>query len=82
MNIKNKKAQSTVEYILLVTAVVAVMIAFSTGMFKTQLNSSVFRAGNDVNIMAQKLPGSHVSPDAPTDTTTPYSVDVTTGVHN
>jgi len=30
MKINNKRGQSTVEYVLLVTAVVAVMIAFST----------------------------------------------------
>ena len=31
MHIKNKKGQSTVEYILLVTAVVAVIIVFGNG---------------------------------------------------
>ena len=31
MHIKNKRGQSTVEYILLMTAVVAVMIVFATG---------------------------------------------------
>ena len=42
MHIKNKKGQSTVEYILLVSAVVLVIIMFTTGkssLFQTRINS-------------------------------------------
>ena len=44
MYIKKKSGQSTVEYVLLVTAVVAVMIALVTGSksgFQSQLSNTV-----------------------------------------
>ena len=65
MYIKNKKGQSTVEYILLVTAVVAVMIVFTTGVFKTQLNSAVNTAGTDIDTKMNTLTGSRPLADKP-----------------
>ena len=53
MHIKNKRGQSTVEYVLLVTAVVAVIIAFVTvnnnGGFQAQLNSTLNTATQEMN---------------------------------
>jgi len=81
MHIKNKRGQSTVEYVLLVTAVVAVMIAFSTGSnssFKTQLNSALNSVASDMNTMASSLAGSQKeSPyGSGAKVTPPYSVGV------
>ena len=83
MNIKNKRGQSTVEYILLVTAVIAIIIVFTTGMFKTQLNTAVNTAAQDMNNMEGVLSSSHdavVKPTTPPDTTPPYSINVANGV--
>ena len=55
---KKKKGQSTVEYLILVTAVVAVVIAFllSTGSpFKRVLNSSYDQGTNSMVNMSQRL---------------------------
>jgi len=63
MHIKNKKGQSTVEYILLVTAVVAVMIAFvtstKTGGFQATLNSALGTASEDIGTGMGALSRSH-----------------------
>jgi len=69
MYIKNKRGQSTVEYVLLVTAVLGVIIAFVAGNnsgFKTQLGNSLNTATSDVNTMASTLAASHDSTAAPT----------------
>ena len=84
MHIKNKKGQSTVEYVLLVTAVVAVMIAFSTNQnsgLQSQLNGALVSVSNDMNSLAKTLsesqvtPSGYVTPAAP-----PYNIDVTPDV--
>jgi Flp pilus assembly pilin Flp len=62
MYIKNKKGQSTVEYILLVTAVVAVMIVFVAGKnspFQTQLNGTLNTVTQDMNKVADGFATSH-----------------------
>jgi len=62
MRIKNKRGQSTVEYILLVTAVVAVMIVFATtqnGGFQSQLNTTLTTVTNTMSNMAQVYTGTH-----------------------
>jgi hypothetical protein len=62
MHIENKTGQSTVEYILLVTAVVAVMIVFATsnkGQLQTQLCSVLNTAYADVADKASALSASH-----------------------
>jgi len=65
MKINNKRGQSTVEYVLLVTAVVAVMIAFSTnsnkGGLQDQLCSSLNSVASDMNSMADRLHQVHIS---------------------
>ena len=87
MHIKNKRGQSTVEYILLLTAVVFVIIAFfassNPGGFKAQLNATLNQATQDMNTMGGVLVDSHASSSAPTGSTAgtpPYSVNVEAGV--
>ena len=62
MHIKNRKGQSTVEYVLLVTAVIAVMVAFATSKstgLQGQLNSSLTNVVGDLGNMANTLADSH-----------------------
>lgn len=75
MHIKNKRGQSTVEYILLMTAVVAVIIGFvatqNKGGFQDQLNQTINGAmQQDVN-MADRL--------AISENATPPSTSATSG---
>jgi Flp pilus assembly pilin Flp len=81
MYIKNKRGQSTVEYILLVTAVIAVMIVFLTGKggggLGNQLNTALSQAANDMNSAADVLYSSHgASNGEATSPTPPYWVNV------
>ena len=85
--IKNKRGQSTVEYVLLMTAVVVVIIAFvsntGNGGFRAQLNSTLNSATADMNSMATTLADSHDAQSAPTGSsvgTPPYSINVESGV--
>ena len=84
MHIKNKRGQSTVEYVLLVTAVIAVIIAFTTGTgsntLKSQLNTTLSTVAGDIN--ADQLTTSHMAQPAPGSNSTkpPYAVIVTNGV--
>jgi uncharacterized protein (UPF0333 family) len=87
MHIKNKRGQSTVEYVLLMTAVVVVIIAFvsntGNGGFRAQLNATLNSATADMNTMAGTLADSHAATTAPTGTSAgipPYSVNVESGV--
>ena len=81
MYIKNKRGQSTVEYVLLVTAVLAVIIAFVTsnkGAFQTQLNQTLNTATADMSSGAETLSSSHQLGNASGgNITPPYSVNVT-----
>jgi len=80
MNIKNKKGQSTVEYVLLVTAVLAVIIALVTsknGGFQTTLNSTLNTATADMSTEVGALDTSHVLNNSATSTPPPYNVTVT-----
>ena len=63
----NNKGQSTVEYILLVTAVIAVMIAFAAGPaspFRTKLNETLTNVTDDIGVMGNRLTASHVGINA------------------
>jgi Flp pilus assembly pilin Flp len=68
MYIKNKRGQSTVEYILLVTAVIAVMIVFSVsgGGLQGQLNSTLNTFATAINSESGAYDGSHSSPSGGT----------------
>ena len=57
----NTKGQSTVEYILLVTAVIAVIIAITTGPFRTKLNDTIDKTTDVMGNMADRLMGA-ISP--------------------
>ena len=61
MKINNNRGQSTVEYVLLVTAVVAVMIAFATNNgtgIQQHLNTTLSTAATQMNTMAETLKSS------------------------
>jgi len=87
MHIKNKRGQSTVEYVLLMTAVVVVIIAFVSSAnksgFQAQLNATLNSATADMNTMAGTLQDSHNPATPPTGSTVgapPYTVNAESGV--
>lgn len=80
MYIKNKRGQSTVEYVLLATAVIAVIIALvaSNGsQFRTQLNSTLNTAIGDMGPASDTLSSSHQPKGVIGNGTAPYNVKVT-----
>ena len=55
---RKKKGQSTIEYILLVAAVIGVLLAFlnpSSGKFRELLNKTLYTGTNGMVDMAQRL---------------------------
>jgi len=80
MHIKNKRGQSTVEYILLVTAVVAVIIGFvatqNKGGFQSQLNQTLNGAMQQMTDMGNRLANSEGTSASGGTGTPPYSVVV------
>jgi uncharacterized protein (UPF0333 family) len=55
---KKKKGQSTLEYIILVTGVVAVLLIFlnpTNGVFKNAFNSTLIQGTNGMEDMANRL---------------------------
>jgi uncharacterized protein (UPF0333 family) len=58
----NNRGQSTVEYVLLVAAVIAVMVAFTTnnnsGGFREQLNSTLGDASGQMTNLSGRFAGS------------------------
>lgn len=80
MYIKNKRGQSTVEYVLLATAVIAVIIALvgtKGSQFQTQLNSTLNTAIGDLSPAAETLSNSHQPTGVAGSGTPPYGVKVT-----
>ena len=60
VNMKNrkKKGQSTLEYIILVTGVIAILIVFlnpTTGVFNTKFNATLQSGTNGMEDMANRL---------------------------
>ena len=57
---RKKKGQSTVEYIILVAAVLAALIIFLApgGVFQSAFNSTIATGTNGMQNMAQRLAGS------------------------
>ena len=53
----SRSGQSTVEYILVVAAVIAVIIVATTGNFKTRLTNTVDTATSGMEDMANRLHG-------------------------
>ena len=81
MHIKNKRGQSTVEYILLVTAVVAVIIALVAGQnssFQATLFNTENTAVSDMGTGVDALSQSHAPSNAANNSTgtPPYTVTV------
>ena len=80
MHIKNKRGQSTVEYILLVTAVVAILIVFLTnqsGGLQKQLNSTLTDVTDTIGNESDILINSHsLSPSSAGSGQAPYLVSV------
>ena len=60
--LKNKRGQSTLEYIILVTAVVAVLLVFlgPTGVFKGAFGNTLSTGTNGMTDMANRLSTSRV----------------------
>ncbi len=85
MYIKNNRGQSTVEYVLLVTAVLAVIIALVAGnnntAFKGQLTNTLNSAIGDIDSKSTALSDSHAGSNATSNSATagnpPTSFDVT-----
>jgi len=55
---KKKNGQSTVEYIILVAAVIGALIIFLPGTFRTAFNSTLTSGTNGMVNMADRLQGS------------------------
>ena len=58
---RKKKGQSTLEYIILVTGVIAILIVFlnpQTGVFNTAFNETLQTGTNGMTNMASRLAGS------------------------
>ena len=55
---KKKKGQSTVEYIILVAAVIGALIVFLPGTFKTAFNAALYSGTNGMENMADRLSAS------------------------
>ena len=70
---KNKKGQSTVEYIVLVTAVIAAVYVFSTGTFKDKLNESMGTTTNQITNMTNRMAAGTAGSD-PVDETNPSGI--------
>ncbi len=78
MYIKNKRGQSTVEYILLMTAVVAVIIAMVTSNKKglqSQLNATLNSAIETIGTMSDRLANSEPA-SGPSNATNPVTINV------
>jgi uncharacterized protein (UPF0333 family) len=79
MHIKNKRGQITVEYILVVTAVLVVIIAFLSnrnGPFQNQMNTTFNTAVQGINTEMGYLDSSHAA-SSTTDSGAPTGYNVT-----
>ena len=56
--LKKKKGQSTVEYIILVAAVIGALIIFLPGTFQATYNQALLDGTNGMNDMASRLSSS------------------------
>jgi uncharacterized protein (UPF0333 family) len=55
---KKKKGQSTVEYIILVAAIIAALIIFLPSTFQDAFNATLMSGTNGMENMADRLAGS------------------------
>ena len=56
---RKKKAQVTLEYIILITAIVVALIAFLPGTFKSTLTNTLDDVAAGMNKMAERLSNSY-----------------------
>jgi uncharacterized protein (UPF0333 family) len=58
---RKKKGQSTLEYIILVAGVIAILIVFlgPTGLFRTELNDSLVNATDSMDTLSNRLQNSY-----------------------
>jgi len=78
-HIKNKRGQSTVEYVLLVTAVVAVIIFMITGSkseFQQKMNDTLTNSIDEIGNMSDRLQNSEAATGKVGDGKPPYTVKV------
>ena len=54
MSIKKTKGQSTVEYIILITAVIVVILLFRT-TFESRMNQTLGNSTTAMNVMSKRL---------------------------
>jgi uncharacterized protein (UPF0333 family) len=64
---RKKKGQSTLEYIILVAGVVAILIIFlgPGGTFQTSYENTMTESTSDMEDMGTRLTGSHAAVPAP-----------------
>jgi len=55
---RKKKGQSTVEYIILVAAIIGALIIFLPGTFRSAYNATLTSGTNGMENMAERLAGS------------------------
>ena len=52
---KKRRGQTTLEYIILVAAVIAALLVFLSGAFRTTLNGTVQNVANDMGVMGTRI---------------------------
>lgn len=52
---RNRKAQSTLEYVIVLAAIIAAVIIFATGTFTTKINSSLEHVANEMQNVVQRI---------------------------
>ena len=52
---RRRRGQSTLEYVLVLTAIIAVVAAFAAGTLRTSTNSSLEHVSNQMQTQVQKI---------------------------
>lgn len=50
-----KKAQSTLEYVIVLTAIIAVVVVFAAGVFRTKVQNSLEHAATEMQKQVNKI---------------------------
>jgi Flp pilus assembly pilin Flp len=51
----NKRAQSTLEYVIVLTAIIAVVLFFAGGILKTNVRTSLEQVGNQMQNQVNRI---------------------------